>query len=152
MPETSQRTDLVDTNDKVPTLLDLGITRDQFSRWQRVAEVSGEEFEACIAEAMASYAKQARNTTLRKMADRIQARAIRRCGELLKQIEPAKPGPKPKLQEGAHQQLGRSSVAEEAGLSEHQRKTVSGAWRLPCGKRATPKQRLRKRWGFRLVR
>lgn len=41
------------------------------------------------AEAMASYARQAKDDQLRKMADRIQARAIRRCGELLKQIEPA---------------------------------------------------------------
>jgi hypothetical protein len=39
------------------------------------------------AEALASYAKQANDTALRKMADRIQARAIRRCGELLQQIK-----------------------------------------------------------------
>lgn len=38
------------------------------------------------AEALASYARQSKDETLRKMADRIQARAIRRCGELLKQI------------------------------------------------------------------
>src|SRR4249920_1073731 len=46
------------------------------------------------AEAMASYARQARDDTLRKMADRIQARAIRRCGELLKQV-PASAGGRP---------------------------------------------------------
>src|SRR5438046_9428855 len=39
------------------------------------------------AEALASYAKQAQDDGLRKMADRIQARAIRRCGELLQQIQ-----------------------------------------------------------------
>src|SRR3990167_11344690 len=42
------------------------------------------------AEALASYAKQAGDESLRKTADRIQARAIRRCGELLKEIRPAK--------------------------------------------------------------
>jgi len=35
------------------------------------------------AEAMASYARQANDDSLRKMADRIQARAIRRLGQLL---------------------------------------------------------------------
>ncbi len=36
------------------------------------------------AEALASYAKQAKDDGLRILADRIQARAINRCGELLK--------------------------------------------------------------------
>ena len=44
---------------------------------------------ALKAEALASYAKRAGDDELRKFADRIQARAIRRCGELLKQIKPA---------------------------------------------------------------
>ena len=44
------------------------------------------------AEALASYAKQAQDDELRKMADRIQARAIRRCGELLQQIASASGG------------------------------------------------------------
>ena len=35
-------------------------------------------------EALASYARQAKDDSLRKHADRIQARAIRRAGELLK--------------------------------------------------------------------
>jgi AbiEi antitoxin C-terminal domain len=38
------------------------------------------------AEALASYARQADDDSLRKTADRIQARAIRRCGELLKEM------------------------------------------------------------------
>lgn len=41
------------------------------------------------AEALASYAKQAQDHELRKMADRIQARAIRRCGVLLRKIDAA---------------------------------------------------------------
>lgn len=44
------------------------------------------------AEALASYARQADDDTLRKTADRIQARAIRRCGELLKEIKPSNGG------------------------------------------------------------
>jgi hypothetical protein len=48
------------------------------------------------AEALASYAKQANDSTLRRLADRIQARAIRREGELLGEIEAATPGPKAK--------------------------------------------------------
>src|SRR5262245_29355236 len=42
------------------------------------------------AAALASYAKQAEDDTLLKMAKRIQARAVRRAGELLKEIPPAK--------------------------------------------------------------
>jgi hypothetical protein len=43
---------------------------------------------------------------LRRMCDRIQARAIRRCGELLVQIPPGKTGPK--LQDGADPQFNRT--------------------------------------------
>lgn len=41
------------------------------------------------AAAMASYAKQSDDKTLFNFAVKIQARAIRRCGELLREIEPA---------------------------------------------------------------
>jgi hypothetical protein len=41
--------------------------------------------------ALASYARQAEDEALRKMATRIRAQAILRCGELLREIEPAKP-------------------------------------------------------------
>ena len=76
------------------------------------------------AEALASYAKQAKDETLRKMAMRIQARAIRRCGELLRKIEPNKGGRPSKTREGDHPSLSRKQAAEDAGLSEHQRKTA----------------------------
>jgi len=75
------------------------------------------------AEALASYAKQSEDNTLRKHADRIQARAIRRCGELLKQIAPAR-GANQNIQEGARPNVTRESAATDAGLSEHQRKTA----------------------------
>src|SRR5712692_9141312 len=38
--------------------------------------------------ALSSYARQARNDDLYNMAVRIQARAVRRCGELLQQLAP----------------------------------------------------------------
>lgn len=80
------------------------------------------------AEAMASYAKQAKDDSMRKMADRIQSRAIRRCGELLKQIEPAT---------GAHRKsdgadtLSRKQAATDAGLSNRQRVTALRVANVP---------------------
>ncbi len=60
-----------------------------------------------------------RDETLCRLATRIQARAIRRCGELLKLVE---------AQQGARSDLGtvptRSSAATDAGMSERQRKTA----------------------------
>ena len=49
------------------------------------------------AEALSSYARQADDRALRQLADQIQARAIRRCGELLREIAPA-PGKRTDLQ------------------------------------------------------
>ena len=40
------------------------------------------------AAALASYAKQSQDESLENMAKRIRARAIKRCGELLREIEP----------------------------------------------------------------
>lgn len=76
------------------------------------------------AEAMASYARQAKDETLRKMADRIQARAIRRCGELLKQIPDARGDHWESKRDGAVPSTSRTQVADAAGLSERQRKTA----------------------------
>lgn len=83
------------------------------------------------AEALASYARQSHDDTLRKMADRIQARAIRRCGDLLKQIEPGKTGPKPELQDVTVLQLNRTEAATHAGLSERQRKAALRVANIP---------------------
>ena len=61
-------------------------------------------------EALASYAKQAEDDALRKMCDRIQARAIRRCGELLRAICPDKGGrPSAKTSVGVHTSSEKSS-------------------------------------------
>ena len=76
------------------------------------------------AEALASYARQSKDDALRKMADRIQARAIRRCGELLLQMEAAQGRRTDKLHDGADTKLTRTQVAREAGLSERQKVTA----------------------------
>lgn len=72
------------------------------------------------AAALASYARQSEDDQLERMAQRIRARAIRRAGELLKQIEPGKTGPKPGLSVADHTQLTREDAAREAGMSKHQ--------------------------------
>ena len=69
------------------------------------------------AEALASYAKQAQDDELRRMADRIQARAIRRCGELLNAIKSAagRPAAQPEISTGALTNSGRFGTARDAG-------------------------------------
>ena len=70
------------------------------------------------AEAMASYARQSGDTELRKMADRIQARAVDRCGQLIKQIPAGKTGPR--LKSAGQIQLSDRDVARiAAGISKH---------------------------------
>jgi len=65
------------------------------------------------------------------MADRIQARAIRRFGELLNQI-PAANGANQNIREGARPNVTRASAAEEAGASEHQRRTALRVANVPA--------------------
>jgi hypothetical protein len=79
---------------------------------------------ASKAEALSSYARQMKDNELRAMADRIQARAIRRCGELLQEIKPARGRRSDlELREGAHpKSTTREEAATAAGLSDHQRK------------------------------
>jgi hypothetical protein len=76
-------------------------------------------------EALASYARHAHDDTLLKLAMRIQARAMQRVGELLKEIKPAR-GQRNDLElgAGARPNLTRTQAATEAGLSGHQRKTA----------------------------
>ena len=69
---------------------------------------------------------------MRHMADRIQTRAIRRCGELLQQVEAKHIGRPPKInREGAHPIYSRTHAASDAGLSEHQRKTALRVANVP---------------------
>ena len=92
------------------------------------------------AAALASYARQAKDDSLRVMAVRIQARAQRRCGELLKLIPRADEATRygqvvahPPMtrtqaedakQDSSAPPLTRTQAATDAGLSEHQRKTA----------------------------
>lgn len=79
------------------------------------------------AEALASYAKQAQDEELRKMADRIQARAIRRCGELLQKIER---GVNQHARSGAGP--SRTEAARDAGLSRRQKRDSLRVARVPA--------------------
>lgn len=58
-------------------------------------------------------------------AERIQARAIRRCGELYQQIAPAS-GTRTDIEprEGDRPKLTRESAAKDTGMSDWQRKTA----------------------------
>jgi len=89
--------------------------------------------------AMASYAKQSQDKTLFDHAVRIQARAIKRCGELLAAMQPSTGGRPPaakKTREGAARVLspGRTAAAKDAGLSEHQKKTALRVAAVPAEK------------------
>jgi hypothetical protein len=70
------------------------------------------------AEALASYARQADDDTLCKFADRIQARAVRRCGELLKQYQTGPQGGRPKGNEDGAGPVSQAQAAADAGMSE----------------------------------
>jgi hypothetical protein len=83
------------------------------------------------AQALASYAKQANDDQLMKMATRIRDRAIRRAGELLKQIEPATGSHWESKREGTRP-LTRSDAATEAGLSSHQAKQALRVANVPA--------------------
>jgi hypothetical protein len=78
------------------------------------------------ADAMASYAKMANDDQLRKMADRIQARAIRRVGELLKQFDG-------RSNFVAGDKVGRSEAARNAGLSARQQANAIRVANVPEG-------------------
>ena len=82
------------------------------------------------AAALASYARQAKDESLLRLAQRIQLRAVNRCGELLKQVprgdEATRYG-----QVGAVPPVTRTQVATHAGLSERQRKDALRVANVP---------------------
>jgi hypothetical protein len=83
------------------------------------------------AEALASYARQADDDTLRKLADRIQARAVRRCGELLKQFD-ARPQNAAKQSGDVPALISRAEAGADAGMSTHQIKTAVRVANVPA--------------------
>lgn len=87
------------------------------------------------AAALASYAKQANDDELMKMATRIRDRAIRRAGELLKQIDPQRGGDRKsaEYQSGdAPTLITRSQVAADAGMSRDQMHTALRVANVPA--------------------
>lgn len=74
---------------------------------------------------LGSYARQSKDESLFKAAARIQARAIRRCGELLKEFEANHGGRSSKeTSTDADTSLTRKQTAENAGLSKLQKDTA----------------------------
>jgi hypothetical protein len=83
------------------------------------------------AAALASYARQSEDQELERMAQRIRARAIRRAGELLKQIEP-KHGANQNINDGTDSNvLTRKQAARDAGMSERQQFTAQRIASIP---------------------
>ena len=80
------------------------------------------------AQALASYARQSEDTEMEKTAMRIRARAIRRCGELLKEIDKATGA---HLKRDATVPLSRKEAAEDAGLSARQAKQAIRVSNVP---------------------
>lgn len=66
--------------------------------------------------ALASYAKQAEDETLERTASRIRARAVRRAGELLQQVDGrGRPGNNVDTRT-----ISQRALANQAGMSHHQ--------------------------------
>lgn len=87
------------------------------------------------AAALASYARQADDETLLLTAMRIRARAIRRMGEVLEEIEPASGGDRKseEYQAGSASPLiSRKDAAEAAGISPDQAKDAVRVARIPA--------------------
>lgn len=82
------------------------------------------------AQALASYARQADDPTIYNFAMRIKARAVRRAGELLKQID-ARPANAAKQSGGAPTLISQREAAEAAGLSKDQQVTAVRVANIP---------------------
>lgn len=74
------------------------------------------------AEALASYARQAKDDALERTAQQIKVRAIRRAGDLLKEIEKAKNQHEKSRRAKVGAVPSRKEAARSAGLSERQQK------------------------------
>ena len=83
------------------------------------------------AKAIAAYARMAEDDTLLFQAMRIRALSFRRCGELLKEIEP-KRGARTDL--GGTLPLSRKAAAEAAGLTDDERKDMLRVAAIPKNK------------------
>jgi hypothetical protein len=76
--------------------------------------------------------KQADDDTLHQFAMRIQARAIRRCGELLKTFQMAPQGGRPKANGAGAATVSQREAAEKAGMSKRQEVTAVRVANVPA--------------------
>jgi hypothetical protein len=72
------------------------------------------------AAALESYARQSDDETLLNLAKRIKGRAIRRCGQLLREIDRPEQGGRPPKNDDGGDTVSRKQAATNAGLSERQ--------------------------------
>jgi len=125
-------------NMTVPTNIDIAKARLPATYEQaKIALASCAHIDECQdwankAEALASYAKMADDDSLRQLADRIQARAVRRMGELLKQFDAQGRRTDHELKDGAVQKLSQAEAAASAGISERQAKTAVRVANVPA--------------------
>jgi len=81
------------------------------------------------AQALASYARQAADDKLEQMCKRIRARAIRRCGVLLKMFDGRG---RPEINSvDAHTNLSKVEAGKAAGLSKNQQVTANRLANIP---------------------
>lgn len=83
------------------------------------------------AQALASYARQAGDDELEQMSKRIRARAMRRCGELLKMFDGRNGQNLPNTKKDGYDHFNKSEIGNGAGLSERQIKTASRLSNIP---------------------
>ncbi|MGQ3297725.1 hypothetical protein [Reyranella sp.] len=84
------------------------------------------------AQALASYAKQANDDEMMRQSTRIRDRAIRRCGELLKQIEPQQGARSDLTSGGRPPEVTRNRAARDVGMSPHQAKQAIRVANVPA--------------------
>lgn len=84
------------------------------------------------AAALASYAKQANDEEMMRQSIRIRDRAIRRYGELLKQIEPSKGGRPSETRVADGPSYSRKEAASSAGISPRQAKQAIRIANIPA--------------------
>ena len=85
------------------------------------------------AAALASYARQADDDELYRMARRIQGRAVRRVGELLKTFQTGPKGGHPFRNGGGSSPVSQRAAALAAGMSKDQEKQAVRIANLPEG-------------------
>ena len=121
----------------VPANIDISTARLPIAYEQaKAALIRCNNIDECVewsdkAMALASYAKQADDETLERTATRIRARAIRRCGELLKQADGRGAHWSESKRDGEGLSISQRALAGQAGLSERQTKTAVRVANVP---------------------